>query len=75
MDDSQGAEGGGVDLAALQTKFSLEFTRLYLQIARSACLQTNYAVTTKYLQLTEAAITEVRCHFKSLLRELQLVLH
>lgn len=48
-----------MDLSSLQQMFSLEFTRLYLKMADSARQQCNYAVTTKYLKLTEAAITEV----------------
>lgn len=51
-----------MDLSSLQSTFSLEFTRLYLEMAHSARLQCNYAVATKYLQLTEAAITKVRTY-------------
>lgn len=59
MDDSEGGgASGGMDLTSLQNQFSLEFTQLYLQMARSARLQSNYAVAMKYLHLTEAAIME-----------------
>ncbi len=64
MEDSQGGESSMVDLTSLQNRFSMEFTRLYLQTARSARLQSNYAVATKYLQLTEAAITEVHTNLE-----------
>ena len=59
MSDSEDPSSKSVDLSSLQSLFSLEFTKLYLKIADSARQQYNYAVTTKYLQLTEAAITEV----------------
>ena len=49
----------GVNIAALQERFSREFTSLYLKVADSAQLQSNYAVARKYLQLTERAINEV----------------
>ena len=57
LDDSQ--EAGGVDLSALQNSFSLEFIHLYLKMANSARIQSNYFVATKYLHLTETAILEV----------------
>ena len=47
------------DLTALQRKFSREYTNLYLKIAHSARLQSNYPVATKYLKLTESALNEV----------------
>lgn len=53
-------EGGRVDLTALQQIFSREFTCLYLKMANTARLQCNYAVAKRYLQLTEAAVGEVR---------------
>jgi hypothetical protein len=37
----------------------MEYTQLYLKMAHSARLQFNYTVATKYLKLTEAAITQV----------------
>ena len=58
MDDSEGPSSG-VDLDSLQAMFCLEYTQLYLRMAHSARLQSNYAVATKYLKLTEAAITQV----------------
>ena len=58
MDDSEGPSSG-VDVDSLQAMFCLEYTQLYLRMAHSARLQSNYAVATKYLKLTEAAITQV----------------
>ena len=55
-----GEEGGAVDLSSLQQLFSQEYTHLYLKIADTARLQNNYAVAKRYLQLTEAAVGEVR---------------
>ena len=52
-------EDGRVDLASLQRTFCREFTSLYLKMADTARLQCNYAVSKRYLQLTEAAIGEV----------------
>ena len=49
----------GVDLPTLQERFSREITTLYLRVADSACQQSNYAVATRYLKLTESAIKEV----------------
>lgn len=57
--DSMEVGGVGVDLPALRERFSQEYTSLYLRVADSARLQSNYAVATKYLQLTEKAINEV----------------
>ena len=55
-----GEGGGRVDLSALQQNFCREFTCLYLKMANTARLQSNYAVAKRYLQLTEAAVGEVR---------------
>ena len=49
----------GVNLPTLQERFSREITTLYLRVADSACEQSNYAVATRYLKLTESAIKEV----------------
>ena len=55
-----GEGGGGVNLSSLQQLFSREYTHLYLKMADTARLQSNYAVAKRYLQLTEAAVGEVR---------------
>ena len=55
-----GEGGGKVNLSALQQLFSREYTCLYLKMANTARLQNNYAVAKRYLQLTEAAVSEVR---------------
>ena len=55
-----GEGGGGVDLSSLQQLFSQEYTRLYLKMADTARVQSNYVVAKKYLQLTEAAVSKVR---------------
>ena len=58
--DSMEVDGSeGVDLPTLQERFSREITTLYLQVADSARQQSNYAVATRYLKLTESAIKEV----------------
>ena len=59
--DSMEVDGAlaSFDLTALQRKFSREYTNLYLKIAHSARLQSNYPVATKYLKLTESALNEV----------------
>ncbi len=51
-----GSEGS---LSVLTTQFSREFTQLYLKMADSARQQSNYAVATRYLKLTEKAVKEV----------------
>ena len=62
-----GGEGGGyIDLSVLKDTFTREYTRLYLKMADSARLQNNYDVATKYLHLTEAAITEVSASRKQM---------
>ena len=54
-------EGGSqIDLTSLQQLFCREFASLYLKMADTARLQCNYAVAKRYLQLTEAAVGEVR---------------
>ena len=58
--DGDGGGGGGVDLSSLQQLFSREYTGLYLKMADTARVQGNYAVAKRYLQLTEAAVGEVR---------------
>ena len=55
-----GEGGGAVDFSSLQQLFSREYTHLYLKMADTARLQNNYAVAKRYLQLTEAAVGEVR---------------
>ena len=50
---------GEGSLSILTTKFSREFTQLYLKMADSARQQSNYAVATRYLKLTEKAVKEV----------------
>ena len=50
---------GTSTLMTMQTRFSREFTNLYLKIAESARKQNNYAVATRYLKLTEKAAREV----------------
>ena len=58
--DSMEVDGSqGVDLPTLQERFSREITTLYLRVADSARQQSNYAVATRYLKLTESAIKEV----------------
>ena len=51
---------GGLNLSSLQQLFSREYTGLYLKMADTARVQNNYDVAMRYLQLTEAAIGEVR---------------
>ncbi len=51
-----GSEGS---LSVLTTQLSREFTQLYLKMADSARQQSNYAVATRYLKLTEKAVKEV----------------
>ena len=51
---------GGVNLSSLRQLFSREYTGLYLKMADTARVQNNYDVAMRYLQLTEAAIGEVR---------------
>ena len=63
--------GAAVNLDTLQERFSREFTNLYLKISNSARLQSNYAVATRYLQLTEAAIKEVHNEFSVFITGLQ----
>ena len=61
--DSMEVDGegdGGVNLSALQQLFCREFTSLYLKMANTARMQCNYPVAKRYLQLTEAAVGEVR---------------
>ncbi len=57
-EDSMEVDGEG-SLSVLTTKFSQEFTQLYLKMADSARQQSNYAVATRYLKLTEKAVKEV----------------
>ena len=61
--DGEGGGGGGggvVNLSSLQQRFCREYTGLYLKMADTARVQSNYAVATRYLKLTETAIGEVR---------------
>jgi hypothetical protein len=58
--DGDGGGDGRVDLTSLQQLFSREYTGLYLKMAETARVQSNYAVAKWYLQLTEAAVGEVR---------------
>ena len=51
---------GGLNLSSLRQLFSREYTGLYLKMADTARVQNNYDVAMRYLQLTEAAIGEVR---------------
>ena len=55
-----GEGGGEVNLSFLRQLFSREYTGLYLKMADTARVQNNYDVAMRYLQLTEAAIGEVR---------------
>lgn len=59
--DSEGETS--VNLSSLQQVFCREFTCLYLKMANIARLQSNYPVAKRYLQLTEAAVGEVRESF------------
>ena len=61
--DSMEVDGdgdSGVNLSTLQQLFSREYTRLYLKMANTAMAQNNYSVAKRYLQLTEAAVGEVK---------------
>ncbi|XP_064405997.1 DNA-dependent protein kinase catalytic subunit-like isoform X2 [Halichondria panicea] len=57
-EDSMEVDGSEGSLSVLTTQFSREFTQLYLKMADSARQQSNYAVATRYLKLTEKAVKE-----------------
>ena len=66
----RGVVMGGGHLPQLQEQFSLEYTHLYMKIADTARLQSNYAMCHKYLHLTEQAINDV-CSYSNWYKPIQ----